>query len=159
MRRRASIAGVSSKQSTYIGQLTTRGPNGRHKWLYINLERMSAFQIQMTKEKEKRMWNVKHGLSDEDFKKEERIYQEIRHKYQDRIGKLLNIVDPNLGMRSHLLHMASQRELSLTQFEVSLGAKMKDVEKQALKKVDTLRMAAQRLAFSDRASMHDPTSK
>ncbi|KAI5055425.1 hypothetical protein GOP47_0028946 [Adiantum capillus-veneris] len=203
-----------------------------------------VYDIQMTKEKEKRMSNVKHGLSDEDFKKEEeRIHQEITHKYQDRIGKLLNIVDPNLGTdwlarvlslkwgsdswatleklnlialqdapvqnKIHWISLLEADKITrgtyglkkgvhvfriegflarvferafqtvsdlmdvpgvvplphdstltfyfeeikfearpiLFPIEVSLGAKTKDVEKQALKKVDTLQMAAQRLSF------------
>ncbi|KAI5077627.1 hypothetical protein GOP47_0007451 [Adiantum capillus-veneris] len=180
-----------------------------------------VYDIQMTKEKEKRISNVKH----------------------DRIGKLLNIVDPNLGTdwlarvlslkwgndswatleklnlialqdapvqnKIHWISLLEADKITrgayglkkgdhvfriegflarvferafqivsdlmdvpgvvplphdstltfyfeeikfearpfLFPIEVSLGAKTKDVEKQVLKKVDTLRMAAQRLSF------------
>ncbi|KAI5070404.1 hypothetical protein GOP47_0014747 [Adiantum capillus-veneris] len=113
------------------------------------------------------------------------IRDEITYKCQDRIRKLLNIPNPNLGTDwlanvlslkwadkitrgayglkkgDHVFRIWPRREGFLARvFErafhivsdlmdvpVSLGAKTKDVEKQALKKVDTLRMGAQRLTF------------
>ncbi|KAI5073550.1 hypothetical protein GOP47_0011563, partial [Adiantum capillus-veneris] len=59
---------------------------------------MLVYDIQITKEKESRLTQLKQGMPVEDVKKEEKsIHREIIHKYQERIGKLLNILDPNLG--------------------------------------------------------------
>ncbi|KAI5056604.1 hypothetical protein GOP47_0028422 [Adiantum capillus-veneris] len=59
---------------------------------------MLVYDIQITKEKESRLTQLKQGMPVEDVKKEEKsIHRELIHKYQERIGKLLNILDPNLG--------------------------------------------------------------
>ncbi|KAI5054805.1 hypothetical protein GOP47_0029950 [Adiantum capillus-veneris] len=59
---------------------------------------MLVFDVQITKEKASGLSQLGQQLSEEEKNKdEENINREIVHKYQERIGKLLNIVDPNLG--------------------------------------------------------------
>ncbi|KAI5058992.1 hypothetical protein GOP47_0025311 [Adiantum capillus-veneris] len=165
---------------------------------------MLVYDIQITKERESRLTQLKQGMPVEDVKKEEKsIHREIIHKYQERIGKnkiqwvsLLEsdgITRTTFGLNkgdnffrhwlrregylARVYERATQLVLDnsnlpggaplphectlgfyfdeikfearpfLYPLEVSLEAKSKYVEKQALKKVDTFRMAAQRLAY------------
>ncbi|KAI5076304.1 hypothetical protein GOP47_0008369, partial [Adiantum capillus-veneris] len=209
------LEGLLDRDQKLIAAVRKKNAKGTEPWYPLTRRYLGRliYDIQMTKEKEKRVALIKQSLSAEEHQKEEeRICEEITHKYQDRIGKLLNIVDPNLGtdwlarvlslkweadkitrsvyglkkgdhvfriegflarvfqrafqIVSDLLDVPAvvplQHDCTLAFYfeeikfearpylfpiEVSLGVKTKDIDKQALKNVDTLRMAAQRLAF------------
>lgn len=57
------------------------------------------------------------------------------------------IVPPGLGLASYFEEIMFESRPHLYPVETSLEAKTRDVEKQALKKVDNMRMSAQRLVY------------
>ncbi|MCO5550972.1 hypothetical protein L7F22_004467 [Adiantum nelumboides] len=74
---------------------------GEEPWYPLTRKYLArlVYDVQMTKEYNTKVDQLSHeNLSEDDLKKEqEKTYHDVTNKYNDKIGKLLNIVDPHLG--------------------------------------------------------------
>ncbi|KAI5064953.1 hypothetical protein GOP47_0019648 [Adiantum capillus-veneris] len=94
------LKGLSMQDQALIAEVRRKYSKGAKPWYPLTRRYLArlVYDVRMSKEKDKRLHQSRHSLLEKEFKKREKqIQQDLTTKFSDKIGKLLNIVDPNLG--------------------------------------------------------------
>ncbi|KAI5067232.1 hypothetical protein GOP47_0017760 [Adiantum capillus-veneris] len=94
------LKGLPMQDQALIAEVRRKYSKGAEPWYPLTRRYLArlVYDVKMSKEKDKRLDQLRHSLSEKELKKHEKqIQQDLTTKFSDKIGKLLNIVDPNLG--------------------------------------------------------------
>ncbi|MCO5549476.1 hypothetical protein L7F22_002947 [Adiantum nelumboides] len=95
------LRALPEKDKKLIADVRKYYSKGEEPWYLLTRKYLARllYDVQMTKEYNTKVDQLsRENLSEDDLKKEqEKTYHDVTNKYSDKIGKLLNIVDPHLG--------------------------------------------------------------
>ncbi|MCO5608266.1 hypothetical protein L7F22_062472 [Adiantum nelumboides] len=96
----AYLRALPEKDQKIISDVRKKHTKGSEPWYPLTRKYLGRllYDVQMSKEFHMRIEQSRPGLCGNDLKKEEKkLTNELAHKYGERIGKILNIIDPSLG--------------------------------------------------------------
>ncbi|KAI5064221.1 hypothetical protein GOP47_0020891 [Adiantum capillus-veneris] len=96
----AYVTGLPEKDQKLIATVRKEYSKGVEPWYTLTRRYLGKllYDVQMSKELSQRIEQSRQTMTNEELiKEEEKILNDLALKYGERVGKLLNIVDPNLG--------------------------------------------------------------
>ncbi|MCO5574614.1 hypothetical protein L7F22_028403 [Adiantum nelumboides] len=167
---------LPDKDQRLITAICKKLSKGSEPWYPLTRRYLAKilYNVQMTKELNNRLEKARLTMSDEELKKEEdKVMGNLALKWLRREGLLLKIltratkvlsnfvdvpsrivIPPECTLASYFEEIMYESRPHLYPMETTLEAKTKDADKQALKKIDSMQMSAQRLVYRFLSFLH-----